>query len=62
MITVLLGLDLLKKTVIIHWNVRKKYLLSFATKLIEKKKIPDPSKTKECYESRLKKKNKKMVK
>ena len=34
----------------------EKGLLSFATKLIEK--IPDPSKTKEYYQSYLKEKNK----
>ena len=54
MITIVVELGLLKKTVAIHWNVRKKYLLSFTIKLIEK--IPDPSKTKECYQSYLKKK------
>ena len=35
-------LDFLKKTVIIQWNTRKK--------------IPDPSNAKECYQSYLKKK------
>ena len=44
-----------KKTVIIQCNVRKKkYLLSFATKLIEK--IPDPTNTKKNCQSYLKKK------
>ena len=38
----------------------EKKLLSFATKLTEK--IRDPSKSKECYQSYLTKKNKKLVK
>ena len=42
-------MDLQKKTVIIQWNVRKKDLVSFASKLITK--IPDPSNIKEYYQS-----------
>ena len=33
--TIIDELDLLKKTVIIQWNVRKKDLLSFSIKLIK---------------------------
>ena len=54
-------LDLINKTIIVHWNVRKKKdLLSFATKLIER--IPDFSNTKEYYQSYLNKKTHKIGK
>ena len=50
-------LDLLKKEVIIQWNVivKKKDLLLLETKLIEK--IPDPSDAEEQYQSFVRKKN-----
>ena len=52
---------MLKKAVIIQWNVWKKDLLLLATKLIVKK--ADPSNAKEYYNSYLKeKKNAKLVK
>ena len=42
-------LDLINEKLIIHWNLRKKDLQSFASKLT--KKIPDPNKTEEYYQS-----------
>ena len=53
-------LDFLKKTVIIQWNIRKKDLRLFATKLTEK--IPDPRNAKEYYQSFVRKKNTKWLK
>ena len=54
-------LDLLKKKVIIQWNVRKKKdLLLLVTKLIEK--IPNPCNAKEHYQSLIRNKNTKSVK
>ena len=41
-------------------NQKKKYLLLLATKIIEK--TPDASNAKDCYESFLRNKNKKLVK
>ena len=52
-------LDILKKTVIVHWRLEKKYLL-FAKKLIEK--VPDLRNVKQHYESFLRKKNRKSIK
>ena len=52
-------MDFLKKIVIIQWNVRKKYLQLFATRLTEK--IPDPSNTRKYYNSYLKGKNTKSI-
>ena len=51
--TIINKFDLIQKTLIINWNVRKKDLISFATKLI--KKIPGPSNAKDYYQSYLKK-------
>ena len=42
-------LDLLKKTLITHLNVRKKYLLLFGTKLT--RKILNPKNSEEYYQS-----------
>ena len=58
--TIINKLDFLKKTVIVHWNARKKDLLLFANKLMEK--VPDPCNAKQHYESYLRKKNRKSVK
>ena len=58
--TIINGSDLLKISVIIKWDIWKKYLLLLATKLLEK--IADPSNGKICYNSYLKRKNKKLVK
>ena len=50
-------LDLLRKTVIIQWNIKKKFLLlSYVNN-----KIPDPSNTKQYYASFFKSKHKKLV-
>ena len=58
--TIINELDLLKKKVIIQWNVWKKDLLLLANKLIEK--IPDPGNAKEHYQSFIRKKNTKSEK
>ena len=57
--TIISKFDLIQKTLIINWNVRKKDLISFATKLI--KKIPDPSNSKDYYQSYMKKKAQTLV-
>ena len=58
--TIINELDFLKKTFIVHLNARKKDLLLFANKLMEK--IPDPRNAKQHYKSYLRKKNRKSVK
>ena len=59
--TIINELGFLKKIVILHWNTqKKKSLLLFANKLIEK--APKPRNAKQHYESFLRKKNRKSVK
>ena len=59
--TIINELDLLKKAVIVQWNIwKRKDLLLLATKLIEK--TLDPCNTKEHYQSFLRKKNTKPIK
>ena len=53
-------LDLLKKTVIIQSEIKKKYPQLFSIKLTEK--IPDPCNAKEHYQSFIRKKNTKLLK
>ena len=53
-------LDFLKKTTINQWNIRKKYLQLFPTKLT--KKIHDPCNAKKHYQSFLRNKNIKLFK
>ena len=58
--TIANGIDFLNKAVIIQWNIRKKDLQLFATKVTEK--IPDFCNAKERYQWFLGKKNTKSVK
>ena len=50
--TIISGLHIVKKTVIIQWNVKKKRIERFTiiwNQINRKKKKPDPSNTKEYY-------------
>ena len=62
--TIIKELDLLKKAVIIQWNITKKkdLLQTIVCKKLTEKKIPDCRDTKEHYQSLLRKKNTKLVK
>ena len=52
-------LDFLKKT-IIQWNIRRKKIF-YCLQLNEQGKIPDPTNTKQYYQSYLKGRNTKLV-